>query len=213
MQLKIVLFGAVMIASIAVVSPAKAVTTYTDLSAWQADVGSFSREPSYGTDSTDISTLTLSDGTSFGLSPAVEIRTVPSSWGTWSGGYTGQVLYSPGATSVTGSFSTATSAFGFFSEPNAFTTLLFTLLLSDGSSVSGSFAGQAGAGFLGWVGPGITSFTISTTDNFAFGDFYSTTAVPAPAVGAGLPALLALGGFVWARRRKAIPNGRRNGTS
>ena len=32
---------------------------------------------------------------------------------------------------------------------------------------------------------------------------YSVVAVPGPMAGAGLPALLALGGFVWARRRKA----------
>jgi hypothetical protein len=31
----------------------------------------------------------------------------------------------------------------------------------------------------------------------------SAAAVPGPVAGAGLPALLALGGFVWARRRKA----------
>jgi LPXTG-motif cell wall-anchored protein len=29
------------------------------------------------------------------------------------------------------------------------------------------------------------------------------SAVPGPIAGAGLPALMALGGFVWARRRKA----------
>jgi LPXTG-motif cell wall-anchored protein len=32
----------------------------------------------------------------------------------------------------------------------------------------------------------------------------SSVAVPGPIAGAGIPALMALGGFVWARRRKAV---------
>ena len=39
------------------------------------------------------------------------------------------------------------------------------------------------------------SYTVGVSGN--------TYAVPGPIAGAGLPALLALGGFVWSRRRKA----------
>jgi LPXTG-motif cell wall-anchored protein len=49
-----------------------------------------------------------------------------------------------------------------------------------------------------------------TTDIFGFDDFsvgspeqVQPQPVPGPIAGAGLPALMALGGFVWARRRKA----------
>jgi hypothetical protein len=45
---------------------------------------------------------------------------------------------------------------------------------------------------------------IVALDDFIYGEPRSVAVVPIPAVGAGLPALLALGGFVvWARRRKA----------
>src|SRR3546814_2454963 len=49
-------------------------------------------------------------------SDLVNIRTIGDGWGTWSGGYTGQVLFSNGATSVSGTFTNPVGAFGFFSE-------------------------------------------------------------------------------------------------
>src|SRR3546814_18472067 len=61
-------------------------------------------------------------------------------------------------------------------------TTLFRSSLSDGSSISGDFSGNAGAGFLGWVGDNITGFTISSDVSFAFGDFYTgVSAIPEPA--------------------------------
>jgi LPXTG-motif cell wall-anchored protein len=41
------------------------------------------------------------------------------------------------------------------------------------------------------------------TTAFPNGEIRGFPAVPGPIAGAGLPALMALGGFVWARRRKA----------
>jgi hypothetical protein len=50
-------------------------------------------------------------------------------------------------------------------------------------------------------------FNVSTSKTFAVGVSLPPTptvfAVPGPLAGAGLPTLLALGGFMWARRRKA----------
>ncbi|MET0668490.1 MAG: hypothetical protein ABWY66_00650, partial [Xanthobacteraceae bacterium] len=43
-----------------------------------------------------------------------------------------------------------------------------------------------------------------TFDNFRLTSTVPTVAVPGPIAGAGLPGLLALGAFLWARRRKGV---------
>lgn len=176
------LLAAALTATTALSAPAYAVTTFSDLSAWQASVTSFVEDTNYGTDFADIGSVSLNGGADIDFSSAVSIRTVPGSWATWSGGYTDQVLYTNGATSLTGTFTSAVDAFGFFSQPNPFSIHAFTLNLSDGSSVSGDFSGSAGAGFLGWTGAGISSFTISSDVDFAIGDFFvGTSVIPEPA--------------------------------
>jgi hypothetical protein len=50
---------------------------------------------------------------------------------------------------------------------------------------------------------GLQRITINTTGTGAFTGSIGFMAVPGPIAGAGLPVLMALGGFVWARRRKA----------
>jgi hypothetical protein len=79
---------------------------------------------------------------------------------------------------------------------------------SNGNAVD-RFTFQANDGEL------ITSLLISAAAGVSFGEFVqfraenptgfdaNSLAVPGPIAGAGLPALLALGGLVWARRRKA----------
>ena len=164
-------------------APAHAVTTFTDLSSWQSSVASYERDTDYGVNYNDISSVSLNGGADISFSAPVNIRNIGGGWSTWSGGYTGQVLYSIGATSITGTFNSAVGAFGFFSEPDPYSVHKFTLNLSDGSSVSGDFNGASGAGFLGWAGAGITGFTISSDVSFAFGDFYVgqvQSAVPEP---------------------------------
>src|SRR3546814_11906212 len=99
----------------------------------------------------------------------------------WSSDVCSSDLCSNGATSVSGTFTNPVGAFGFFSEPDPFSVHSFTLSLSDGSSISGDFSGNAGAGFLGWVGDNITGFTISSDVSFVFGDFYTAVrAIPEP---------------------------------
>jgi len=185
--------------------PAQAATLYTDLGAWQADAGSFNRDTNYGSNFSDISSLVLDDGTSLSFSGAANIRTIGSGWGTWSGGYTDQVLYTNGATSFTFNFVNPVGGFGLFAEPNPFDLREFSFVLSDGSSTSASYHGSAGAGFLGFLGSGITSVTVSSDVDFAVGDFYTTAAaggVPEPTTWA----MMILGfGVVGAsmRRKKA----------
>jgi hypothetical protein len=62
----------------------------------------------------------------------------------------------------------------------------------------------------GWSSLGIRLLDMASTGNaITFDNFRltstseSTTVVPGPIAGAGLPTVMALGGFVWARRRKA----------
>jgi len=46
--------------------------------------------------------------------------------------------------------------------------------------------------------------SVDTVEQVRIGSLVSPTAVPGPVAGAGFPVLMALGGFVWARRRKAV---------
>jgi len=137
----------------------------------------------------------------------VRIRTVGLSWTSWSGGYTDQVLYSNGWASLTIDFASPVTGFGFFTEPRVFAVYTINMLLSDGSSVSGDYDGASGAGFLGFLGEGVTSATISSADDFAIGDFYTTVAagaVPEPAAWAMMIAGFGLVGASLRRRKPLI---------
>lgn len=184
---------------------AQAATTFTDLGAWQAAAGSFNRDTTYGTDFTDISSLTLDDGTQLGFAAPANIRTIGSGWATWSGGYTGQVLFNTGGTTMTIALNSMLGGFGLFVEPDPFGLRNFTMILSDGSTAFASYDGNAGAGFFGFVGNGITSVQLVSTDDFAVGDIYTTSAlagVPEPATwGMMILGFGAIGGAM--RRRKA----------
>lgn len=189
----------------ALAAPAHAVDTYSDLSTWQGAVSSYARDTSYGANLSDIGNVALDGGAEITFGAPVNIRTIGDGWGTWSGGYTGQVLFSNGATSVSGTFTNPVGAFGFFSEPDPFSVHSFTLSLSDGSSISGDFNGSAGAGFLGWVGDNITGFTISSDVSFAFGDFYTgVSAIPEPATWLTMIAGFGLIGLAMRRRNAAL---------
>ena len=88
-----------------------------------------------------------------------EVRQVPSSWTTWSNGYTGQVLNN-GSHSETFSLGSAVTAFGVFVEPAQYVTNSVTLTLSDGSTFSQNVAGYAGAAFFGWVMLAVAPLTV-----------------------------------------------------
>jgi len=200
-------FAAALLACSAFASPAFAQTLTTDLATWQAVAGSYLNDTSYGNEYDDISSLTLDGGPTLSFGAPVNIRQIGSSWATWSGGYTGQVLYTNGANSITVNIAPTTTDFGFFAEPDSFGQYLIKLTLTGGGSVQQLVDGSAGAKFFGWNGGGVSSFTVTTADNdFAFGDFYyaGTSAVPEPAGWAMLIGGFGLAGAAMRRRSAKV---------
>ncbi len=180
------------------------VATYTDKSQWTADVSgpitNTTTDPNVGSTT---SSITLDDGTVIGLDRSLSVVTIGSGWATWSGGYTGVVYTDYNSTSI-GATVTPVTALGFEIEPDPFDLIEISLTLVDGSVITQNVQGDSGAAFYGWIGTGITSFTISSREDFAFGNFYTAgAAAPTPEpltlslMGAGLAGIGAL------RRRKA----------
>ena len=178
------ILGALMISA----SAEAAVAVYTTRAAWEAAVGGPFTETSTFPGIpvlTDVNGLTLNGGTTLTFGSAVNKRTIGFGWSSWSGGYTGDVFYSNGATSVAAGIS-AIDAFGLELEPNPFDIITMRLTLDDGSFIEQDVDGAGGAKFFGWVGAGIASFTMSAETDFAFGRFVEATVdtgtnIPAPA--------------------------------
>jgi hypothetical protein len=189
-----------------------AVAVFETRAAWEAAVGgpftetaTFPGIPVF----TSVNSLTLDGGTSLTFGSAVNKRTIGIGWASWSGGYTGDVFFSNGATSVAAGISPI-DAFGLELEPNPQQVITMSLILNDGSVVTQEITqdvdGDAGAKFFGWVGAGIVSFTMSAATDFAFGRFVEAevdtgTNIPEPG-----SLLLLIGGLgvlgAAARRRQ-----------
>jgi hypothetical protein len=203
---RLIISAAILTATAAMAGSASAATVTSDLTAWESAVGTWAETTNLGVSSgTNITSATLNGGATVSF-PTLTAVNIGSGWSTWSGGYTGQVLvsYSTGSlTSETWDVSSL-SGFGMFLEPDPFGLYDITLTLSSGETLSESVQGDAGASFFGWVGDGVTSFTISSSADFAAGDFYtsaSTSPVPEPiTLGLLATGLIGLGA---ARRRKA----------
>jgi len=152
----------------------------TSFSAWLNDVGGPTVTTSHlGADSTNVSSVSLNGGGSFTTSAPLSIFKVGSSWATWSGGYTGQVLYTNGVTSVTLAPSNL-AGLGFEVEPNPFATYTVTTTLSGGQTISDSVSGYYGSQFFGYYGSTVTSLTISSAVDFAVGNFIAPSGIPTP---------------------------------
>ncbi len=150
-------------------------------------------------DMTSVSTIPGAPFGALGVSPNVSKRTVPTSWATWSHGYTGPVFDTTGNT-VTLSLPAGTAAFEFYAEPDSFGIFTITATTDTGATsgpvnVNGS-SGATGFGFYTTAGESIVSITITTNDSdFAFGEFYAngTPVSPVPALGPMGLALLVVG--------------------
>ena len=168
---------------------AQAATMFDDLDAWKSAVGTYINTTDYP--GAPISTfaagtpLEVGYGVSVTFDSDLSLRKVGLSWDTWSGGYTGEVLFSEGSM-LSGSFGVGSLyGFGFELEPNYFNEYLLRVTLSDDSFLEQYVQGEAGARFFGWVSSlSITGFSILSPQDsygFAIGNFYAA-AEPAPAV-------------------------------
>ncbi len=181
-----------------IAAPAGAATLYSDLAAWQAAAGPSFNTTALGVEFENVTSVSLVGGGSLGFEQA-SILTLGNGWATWSGGYTGQVLF-PGEISTTITFGGLT-ALGFEAQPDPFSVHDITVTLSDGSVLTQAVDGNSGARFFGFVGAGITSVTISSDVNFAYGNIWSAGATPVPVAPAMALFGLALAGLALARRR------------
>jgi hypothetical protein len=118
-----------------------------------------------------LSSLPSPLGGSLGFAPSVDHRMIGLGWATWSHGYTGDVYYTQGATSLTFGIPAGTTAFYFYAEPNPFSVHMMTVT-SGGVSFSKAIDGSGGAGGFGIYDlAGLGSITISSDVDFAVGEF------------------------------------------
>lgn len=183
-------------------------TTFSDRSSWEAAVDNFTDVDLTGFSQYEVLAagsainLSASDG-SISFDQRLEALQVGSGWATWSGGKSPMVLWTQGATIITGTFSDGIFAFGLEMQPNPFGFHDMTLLLSDGSSLTQSVTGSSGAAFFGFVSDlAISAITMSSTADFAFGEMVVGAPVPEPStlllLGGGLLGL----GYLNRKRKK-----------
>jgi hypothetical protein len=113
-------------------------------------------------------------GSNINFSIPLSHRTIGGGWGTWSHGYTGDVYYTNGASSVTVTTPIGTERFRLYAEPNPFSDIVFNISVNGGSpSINETISGSSGAEGFGFCGP-VHDITIRTTDgvtDFAIGEF------------------------------------------
>jgi len=199
---KLLISAAFLAGSLMATAPALAATSFqSDQGAWTSLNPGYTEDRLYGSDFAVTSDVTLDDGTALHFTGPVQIATVPGGgWATWCCGYTDQVLSTMGASSLTIDTLPDVISFGFYAEPNTFADFLITLMMTDGSSLTQTVAGQGGAKFFGFTGAGVSTMTVSTTDGsgFALGDFF-VRAVPESSTWAMM--LLGFAGMGMAMRR------------
>jgi hypothetical protein len=112
------------------------------------------------------------------FTPAVDHRIVPSSWGSWSNGYAGDVYFLADQTCLIITLPARTRAFYFYVEPDSFGTYRVSATAQDGTN-TGAFSvnGDSGARYVGFFRTGkafISSIAVSVApgaNGFAVGEF------------------------------------------
>jgi hypothetical protein len=138
----------------------------------------------------DYSTVLSPLGGVVGFSAPLEHDRVGSSWATWSNGYTGDVYRTDGISSLTITLPTQTEAFYFYAEPQPFNLYTIAATAQDGTQVSETVNGYAGAAYYGFYATGgdsLSSILVTAPQcvDFGVGEFGIASAglptVPAPA--------------------------------
>jgi hypothetical protein len=185
-----------------------AISLFTDRASWEASVVTFNDVDIAG-QVAEFATLpaganlNLPSGGTVSFNTDLEGFRVPTSWATWSGGNQPAVLYTLGSSSVTGTFSASETAFGLEMEPNPFASFQMTLTLDDGSVITQTVSGSAGADFFGWDGGSVAAMNMSCVGcDFAFGRMVEGEAAPIPEPASLLLLGSGLAGLAAYRRRK-----------
>jgi hypothetical protein len=142
----------------------------------------------------EVSSLSSPNG-NITFSPTVYSAFVPSEWATWSNNYTGEVYWNQTQTLTIGLPNL--SAFDFYAEPNPFDFFNITATAQDGTSITQSVSGDAGAKYYGFYatnGNSLQSITISSSADFAVGQFRAAP-VPEPLTILGTATALGFGAF------------------
>jgi Subtilase family len=123
-----------------------------------------------------VSSLADPAGT-IGFSPAVTHLVTPSSWATWSHGYSGDVYFTETESTVTMTLPAGTKAFAFYAEPNTFDSFTVEAIAQDGtSSEPVDIEGEEGARYFGFYGTAaqtVAKIKVTASDpaGFAVGEF------------------------------------------
>ncbi|UBF28498.1 PTPA-CTERM sorting domain-containing protein [Kovacikia minuta CCNUW1] len=158
----------------------------------------------------DVSALNSPLG-NLSFSRSVNKRVVPTSWISWSHGYTGEVYFTQAISDPT-PFSTLTitlpagiGAFDFYAQPNLFGVYSISAAASNGSIITQSINGVGGAQYFGFYSDDpsefLTSIIISAqpqANGFAIGELRLANPIPTPAL---LPGLIGLGLGIWRKRK------------
>jgi len=159
----------------------------------------------------DVTTLSTPLGGTLTFDAGMNHRQIGSGWATWSHGYTGDVYFSNGRTSGTMTLAPGVGAFDFYAEPNPFQSFTITATDSSGATVTQTVSGSGGAsgyGFYTTDSATISSVSISSSVDYAVGEFAvaaaGVTAVPEPASCTMLAlGALSMAGYTWRRRKAA----------
>jgi hypothetical protein len=158
----------------------------------------------------DVSNLASPLG-SLDFSRSVNKRIIPSSWVSWSHGYTGEVYFTQAVSdavpfsSLTITLPSGIGAFDFYAQPNNFGLYSISAAASNGSILTQSINGVGGAKYFGFYSDDpsayLTSISISAqsqANGFAVGELRLANSIPSPTL---LPGLIGLGFGLWCKRK------------